>query len=142
MACFTQALPLFLGFSLSLERGVGFTPCRNNKRYSRRSYLDRFSPQGSYGIQQKASALEGEEELEEPFVTRREPTKAASDAKSNNMGSYLDTLSDSSGGVPKSSKEKKQAAYSKRPLEEETNPMMAARSYLDRLNGPPSNSET
>jgi len=52
------------------------------------------------------------------------------------MGSYLDNLSPH-GDVPPQQGEVKPASYPRRPLEEETNPMMVARHYLDRLNGPP-----
>lgn len=52
---------------------------------------------------------------------------------STSLASYLDGLSPD----PPKQGELKPASYPKRPLEEETNPMMVARHFLDRLNGPP-----
>jgi hypothetical protein len=137
MVRYSQALALFLAMAcFSSERGEAFSPIRKKLRYPVSgttvigSFLHNVSPQDNDGDTQKARV--------DPSVNRQLPT-AESEGKSATFGSYLDNLAPGgSSGVPKSSKPKKQAAYPKRSLEDETNPMMAARSYLDRMSGPPS----
>ena len=147
MARFTQALPLLLALALSPERGDAFTSWKHNLRYpvsdsKLGSYLDSLSSQGGanndQNRQEDTIASDKEGRVVDSFASRqdltRESDEATSDAATNRpMGAYHYLLG------PKSQQPMKNAAYPKRSIQDETNPMMAARSYLDRLNGPPSN---